>query len=155
MSYCPMFTSIMIWTNYKQIYYIFTHFLVLQLVSLVVVFFLVKYCYFLTKKLGNFVFLVLVQLIFYHYYKMWIQFISPHSMDWWIHYLTNPHAMGLVNSLKIQWKHSMNKDTFCYNVFFVKYSQNFCKKMKKMLIDYFINEKQLMLRVWFFNLMFH
>jgi hypothetical protein len=79
-----------------------------------------------------------------HYYKMWVQFISFHSLDWWIHYFftgphsldwwchyffigphsldqwfhcffTGPHSLQLMNSLKIQWKHLVYKDTFCYN----------------------------------------
>jgi len=37
-----------------------------------------------------------------HYYKMWVQFISPHSLDQWIHYFPiSPYLLRPVNSLKI------------------------------------------------------
>jgi hypothetical protein len=36
------------------------------------------------------------------YYKMWVQFINPHSLDQWIHYYpTSPHLLRLANALKI------------------------------------------------------
>ncbi len=35
-----------------------------------------------------------------HYYKMWVQFTSPHSLQ-------------SVNSLKIKWNHLAYRDTFC------------------------------------------
>jgi hypothetical protein len=39
-----------------------------------------------------------------HYYKMWVQFTSPCSLDQWIHYFsTNPRSLQPMNSLKIQW----------------------------------------------------
>jgi hypothetical protein len=48
-----------------------------------------------------------------HYYKMWVQFISPHSLDQWIHYFpTKSCSLQIVNSLKIQWNHLAHKDTF-------------------------------------------
>jgi hypothetical protein len=52
--------------------------------------------------------------IFIHYYKMWVQFISPHSLDQWIHCLfTHPRSLQPLNSLIIKWNHSASKDTFC------------------------------------------
>ncbi len=37
----------------------------------------------------------------FHYYKMWVQFISPCSLDQWIHYFfTSPHSLQPMNSLK-------------------------------------------------------
>ncbi len=42
----------------------------------------------------------------YHYYKMWVQFISPCSLDQWIHcFFISLHSLQPVNSLKIQWNH--------------------------------------------------
>jgi hypothetical protein len=39
-----------------------------------------------------------------HYYKMWVQFTSPCSLDQWIHcFFTNPRSLQPMNSLKIQW----------------------------------------------------
>jgi hypothetical protein len=39
-----------------------------------------------------------------HYYKMWVQFISPCSLDQWIHcFFINPRSLQPMNSLKIQW----------------------------------------------------
>jgi hypothetical protein len=41
-----------------------------------------------------------------HSYKMWVQFISPCSLDQQIHYFfTGPHSLQPMNSLKIQWNH--------------------------------------------------
>jgi hypothetical protein len=38
----------------------------------------------------------------FDYYKMWVQFTSPHSLDQWIHYFSiSPCLLKLVNSLKI------------------------------------------------------
>jgi hypothetical protein len=34
--------------------------------------------------------------------------------------LTSPSSMGPMNSLKIQWKNSVGKDTFCYDLKFPK-----------------------------------
>jgi hypothetical protein len=49
-----------------------------------------------------------------HYYKMGVKFISPHSLDQWIHYFfIGPRSLQLVNSLKIQWNHLMYNNTFC------------------------------------------
>ncbi len=49
-----------------------------------------------------------------HYYKMWVQFIGPHSLDQLIHcFFTIPHSLQLMNSLKIQWNHLVYRDTFC------------------------------------------
>jgi hypothetical protein len=43
-----------------------------------------------------------VALMIIHYYKMWVQFTSPRSLDQGIQYFfTNPRALQLVNSLKI------------------------------------------------------
>jgi hypothetical protein len=51
-----------------------------------------------------------------HYYKMWVQFTSPHSLDQWIHcFFSSPHSLQPVNSLKIQWNHLVYRDTFCCN----------------------------------------
>jgi hypothetical protein len=45
---------------------------------------------------------VLIPCKFNHYYKMWVQFISPRSLNQWIHYFfTSPHPLQLVNSFKI------------------------------------------------------
>jgi hypothetical protein len=50
-------------------------------------------------------------------YKMWVQFISLHSLYQWIHYFfTGPRSLQLVNSFKIQWNHLAYRDTFCCNV---------------------------------------
>jgi hypothetical protein len=43
-----------------------------------------------------------------HYYKMWVQFISPHSLDKWIHcfpnrfIITDEFTHNLVKSLNLQ-----------------------------------------------------
>ncbi len=51
-----------------------------------------------------------------HYYKMWVQFINPCSLDQWIHYFpTSPHLLRLLNSLKIYSNHLVYRDTFCCN----------------------------------------
>ncbi len=51
-----------------------------------------------------------------HYYKMWVQFTNPYSLDQWIHYFfTSPCSLQLVNSLKIQWNHLKYMDTFCWS----------------------------------------
>jgi hypothetical protein len=53
---------------------------------------------------------------FNHYYKMWVEFTSPCSLNQWIHYFfISPHPLQLVNSLKIQWNHLACKGTFCCN----------------------------------------
>jgi hypothetical protein len=55
-----------------------------------------------------------ISLILKHYYKMWVQFVGPHSLDDWIHcFLSSPYSRQLVNSLKIQWNHLAFRDTFC------------------------------------------
>jgi len=36
-----------------------------------------------------------------HYYKMWVQFTSPHSIEEWIcYFLSSPHSLQLMNWLK-------------------------------------------------------
>ncbi len=51
-----------------------------------------------------------------HYNKMWVHFISPHSLDQWIHcFFTGPYSLQPMNSLKIQWNHLAYMDTFCCN----------------------------------------
>jgi hypothetical protein len=51
-----------------------------------------------------------------HYYKMWVQFTSPHSLGQWIHYFPiRSHSLWPMNSLNIQWNHLAYKDTFCYS----------------------------------------
>jgi hypothetical protein len=51
-----------------------------------------------------------------HYYKMWVQFTSPHSIEEWIcYFFTNPHSLQLMNWLKIQWNHLVYQNTFCCN----------------------------------------
>jgi hypothetical protein len=53
----------------------------------------------------------------WHYYKMWMQFSSPRSLDQWIHcFFTGPCSLQPMNSLKIQWNHLAYGDTFCYSV---------------------------------------
>jgi hypothetical protein len=55
----------------------------------------------------------LIQLIM-HYYKMWVQFTSPCSLDQWIHcFFIGLRSLQPVNSFKIQWNHLVYKDTFC------------------------------------------
>ncbi len=40
--------------------------------------------------------------VFIHYYKMWVQFVSPCSLDQWIHYFfIGPYSLQIVNSLQI------------------------------------------------------
>jgi len=49
-----------------------------------------------------------------HFYKMWVQFISPHFVNHWIHYiLIRSCSLGPVNSLKIQWNHLAYRKAFC------------------------------------------
>jgi hypothetical protein len=49
-----------------------------------------------------------------HYYEMWVQFISPCSLDYWIHYFfIGPRSLQLAKSLKIQWNHLAYKGIFC------------------------------------------
>jgi hypothetical protein len=49
---------------------------------------------------------------------MWVQFMSPYSLDLWIHYffIGSYSLQQQVNSLKIQWNHFVYKDTFCCSV---------------------------------------
>ncbi len=48
-----------------------------------------------------------------HYYKMRAQFISPRSLDQWIHcFFTGPCSLRSLNSFKIQWNHLVYRDTF-------------------------------------------
>ncbi len=73
---------------------------------------------------------------YHHYYKMWVQFTSPHSLDHWIHYFfIGPHSLQLVNSLKIQWNHLAYKDTFCCCALHFKFG-DFQKKITLWLKNY-------------------
>jgi hypothetical protein len=41
-----------------------------------------------------------------HYYKMWVEFMNPRSIDQWIHcFFTGHHSLEPVNLPKIQWNH--------------------------------------------------
>jgi len=52
--------------------------------------------------------------MYMHYYKMWVQFTSPRSLDQWIHcFFIGPCSLQPVNSFKIYW--NAYKDTFCYS----------------------------------------
>jgi hypothetical protein len=47
------------------------------------------------------------------HYKMCVQFISPHSLDQWIHYFfIGPRSLQPMNSLKIHWNYLVYMDTF-------------------------------------------
>ncbi len=49
-----------------------------------------------------------------HHYKMWVQFISPRSLNQWIHcFFIGPCSLQPMNSLKIQWNQLAYRDTFC------------------------------------------
>jgi hypothetical protein len=51
-----------------------------------------------------------------HYYKMWVQFIGPRSLDQWIHYFpTKFCSLWPMNSLNIQWNHLTYMNIFYYN----------------------------------------
>jgi hypothetical protein len=55
---------------------------------------------------------------FHHYYKMWVQFANPYSLDQWIHFFfTSPCSPQPMNSFKIQWNHLAYRDTFCCSAF--------------------------------------
>jgi hypothetical protein len=64
----------------------------------------------------------------FHYYKMWVQFTSPRSLDQWIHYFfIGPRSLQPVNSFKIQWNHLVYMDTFCCSVFSFQACETFWK----------------------------
>jgi hypothetical protein len=45
---------------------------------------------------------------------MWVQFISPRSLDQWIHcFFISLRSLQPVNSFTIQWNHLVYMDTFC------------------------------------------
>jgi hypothetical protein len=69
--------------------------------------------------------LPLLQIYNLHYYKMLVQFISHHLLDYWIHcfftdslsldqwihyFFIGPCSLQLVNSLEIQWNHLTFKE---------------------------------------------